>query len=65
MTELISSSGVLLSDSRDIENEMNNFYKDLFSEEEVDLEAQNWLLSQLNMSLDEQEQASSEGLLTV
>ena len=65
MTELISSSSVLLSDSRDIENEINNFYKDLFSEEEVDLEAQNWLLSQLNMSLDEQEQASSEGLLTV
>ena len=65
MTELISSSGVLLSNSEDIENEMNNFYKDLFSEEEVDLEAQDWLLSQLSMSLDEQEQASCEGLLSV
>ena len=65
MTELISSSGVLLSDSRDIENEMNNFYNDLFSEEEVDLEAQDWLLGQLSMSLDEQERASCEGLLTV
>ena len=64
MTELISSSGVL-SDSRDIENEMNSFYKDLFSEEEVDLEAQDWLLSQLSMSLDEQKQTSCEGLLTV
>ena len=48
MTELISSSGVLLSNSED-----------------VDLEAQDWLLSQLSMSLDEQEQASCEGLLTV
>ena len=65
MTELISSSGVLLSNSEDIENEMNNFYKNLFSEEEVDLEAQDWLLGQLSMSLDEQEQASCEGLLTV
>ena len=37
---------------------MNNFYQDLFSEEEVDLEAQDWLLDQLSMSLDEQEQAS-------
>ena len=44
---------------------MNKFYKDLLSEEEVDLEAQDWLLSQLSMSLDEQEQASCEGLLTV
>ena len=42
---------------------MNSFYRDLFSEEEVDLEAQNWLLDQLSMSLDEQEQASC-GLLT-
>ena len=65
MTELISSSGVLLSNSEDIENETNNFYKNLFSEEEVDLEAQDWLLSQLSMSLDEQEQASCESLLTV
>ena len=65
MTELISSSGVLLSNSEDIENEMNNFYKNLFSEEEVDLEAQDWLLGQLSMSLNEQEQASCEGLLTV
>ena len=32
MTELISSSGVLLLNSEDIENEMNNFYKNLFSE---------------------------------
>ena len=48
MTELISSSGVLLSNSED-----------------VDLEAQDWLLSQLSMSLDEQEQESCEGLLTV
>ena len=44
---------------------MNDFYQDLFSEEEVDLEAQDWLLDQLSMSLDEQEQASYEGLLTV
>ena len=65
MTELISSSGVLLSNSEDIENEMNNFYKNLFSEEEVDLEAQDWLLGQLSMSLNEQEQASCEGLLIV
>ena len=40
MTVLNSSSGVLLSDSRDIRTEMNNFYQDLFAEEEVDLEAQ-------------------------
>ena len=65
MTELISSSGVLLSNSEDIENEMNNFYKNLFSEEEVDLKAKDWLLGQLSMSLNEQEQASCEGLLTV
>ena len=45
--------------------EMNDFYQDLFSEEEVDLEAQDWLLDQLSMSLDEQEQVSCEGLLTV
>ena len=44
---------------------MNDFYQDLFSEEEVDLEAQDWLLDQLSMSLKEQEQASYEGLLTV
>ena len=42
---------------------MNHFYHDLFSEEKVDLEAQDWLLDQLSMSLDEQEQASCEGLL--
>ena len=65
MTCLNSSSGVLLSDSRDIRAEMNNFYQDLFSEEEVDLEAQDWLLGQLSMCLDEQEQNSCEGLLTV
>ena len=65
MTVLNSSSGVLLSDSRDIRAEMNNFYQDLFSVEEVDLEAQNWLLDQLSMCLDEQEQDSCEGLLTV
>ena len=35
----------------------------LFSEEEAGLEAQYWLLDQLNMSLDEQ--ASCESLLTV
>ena len=44
--------------------EMNDFYQDLFSEEEIDLEAQDWLLDQLSMSFDEQEQASCEGLLT-
>ena len=65
MTELKSHSGELLSDSKDIRKEMNNFYQDLFSEEEVDLEAQNSLLDQLRMSLDEQEQTSCEGLLTV
>ena len=65
MTVLNSSSGVLLSDSRDIRADMNNFYQDFFSEEEVDLEAQDWLLDQLSMCLDEQEQNSCEGLLTV
>ena len=65
MTELNSSTGILLSDSRDIRKEMNNFYQDLFTEEEVDMEAQNWLLDQLNMSLSDQEQTSCEGLLTV
>ena len=43
MTELKSHTGELLSDSRDIRKEMNDFYQDLFSEEEVDLEAQEWL----------------------
>ena len=65
MAELKSHSGELLSDSKDIKKEMNDFYQDLFSEEEVDLEAQDWLPDQLSMSLDEQEQASCEGLLTV
>ena len=51
MTELKSHSGELLSDSKDIKKEMNDFYQDLFSEEEVDLEAQDWLLDQLSMSL--------------
>ena len=32
MTELNSSTGVLLSDSKDIRKEMNSFYQDLFSE---------------------------------
>ena len=65
MTELKSHSGELLSDSKDIRKEMNDFYKDLYSEEEVDLEAQDWLLDQLSMSFDEQQQASCEGFLTV
>ena len=65
MTEFNSSTGILLSDSRDIRKEMNNFYHDLFTEEEVDMEAQNWLLDQLRMSLNDQEQTSCEGLLTV
>ena len=65
MIVLNSSSGVLLLDSRDIRAEMNNFYHDLFSEEAVDLEAQDWVLDQLGMCLDEQEQDSCEGLLTV
>ena len=66
MTDLKSHSGELLSDSKDIRKAMNDFYQDLFSEEEVDLEAQDWLLDQLSiMSLDEQEQVLCEGLLTV
>ena len=65
MTELKSHSDELLSDSKDIRKEMNDFYQDLFSEEEVDLEAQDWLLDQFSMALDEQEQASYEGLFTV
>ena len=65
MTELNSGTGILLSDSRDIRKEMNSFYQDLFTEEEVDMEAQIWLLDQLSMSLDDQEQTSCEGLLTV
>ena len=65
MTEQKSHSGELLSDSKDIRKEVNDIYQDLFSEEEIDLEAQDWLLDQLSMSLDEQEQASCEGLLTV
>ena len=65
MTELKSHSGKLLSDSKDIRKEMNDFYQDLFSEEEVDQEAQDWLADQLSMSLDEQEQVSCEGLLTI
>ena len=65
MTELNSGTGILLSDSRDIRKEMNSFYQDLFAEEEVDMEAQNWLLDQLSMSLNGQEQTSCEGLLTV
>ena len=64
MTELKSHSGELLSDSKDIREEMNDFHQDLFSEKEVDLEAQDWLLDQLSMSLDEQGQASCEVLLT-
>ena len=50
MTELNSSTGILLSNSRDIRKEMNSFYQDLFTEEEVDMEAQNWLLDQLSIS---------------
>ena len=65
MTELKSSTGVLLSDSKDIRKETYSFYQDLFSEKEVDLEAHDWPLDQLSMSLDEQKQASCEGLLTV
>ena len=65
MTELKSSTGVLLSDSKVVRKEMNNLYQDLFSGEKVDLEVQGWLLDQLSMSLDEQEQASCEGLFTV
>ena len=65
MTELNSSTGILLSEGRDVRKEMNNFYQGLFSEKEVDMEAQDWLLDQLSMSLNEQEQTSFEGLLTV
>ena len=65
MTELNSSTGVLLSDRGDIRKEMNSFYQDLCTEEEVDMQAQNWLLDQLSMSLNDQEQTSCEGLLTV
>ena len=65
MTELNSSTGILLSDSKDIRKEMNNFYQGLLSEEGVDMEAQNWLPDQLSMSLNEQEQTSCESLLTV
>ena len=61
MTELKSHSGELLSDSKDIRKEMKDFYQDLFSEEEVDLEAQDWLLDRLSMSLNEQEQAACAG----
>ena len=57
MTELKSHSDELLSESKDIRKVMNDFYQDLFSEEEVDLEAQDWLSDQLSMSLDEQEHA--------
>ena len=64
MTELNSHAGTLLKESKDIRQEMNLFYKELFSEEDVDLDAQNWLLDQLSMSLDEEEQTSCEGLLT-
>ena len=39
---------------------MNNFYHDLFTEEEVDMEAQNWLLDQLSMSLNDPEQISTD-----
>ena len=65
MTELKSHSGELLSDSKDIRKEINDFYQDLFSVKDVGLEAQDWLLDQLSMSVDEQEQTSCEGLLTV
>ena len=44
MTELKSHSGELLSNSKDIRKERNDFYQDIFSEEEVDLEAQDWHL---------------------
>ena len=64
MTELNSSTGILLSEGRDIRKKMSNFYQE-FSEEEVDIEAQDWLLDQLSMSLNEQELTSCEGLLTV
>ena len=50
-----------LTAGKDNRKEMNDFYQDLLSEEEVDLEAQDWRLDQLSVSLDEQEQASCEG----
>ena len=65
MTELNSSTGILFSEGRDIRKEINNFYQGLFSEEEVDMEAQDSVLDQPSMSLNEQEQTSCEGLLTV
>ena len=65
MAELKSHSGKLLSDSKEIRKEMNDFYQDIFFEEEVDLEAQDWILDQLSMSFDGQEEASCEGFLTV
>ena len=65
LTELTSHSGELLSDINNIRKEMNDYYQDIFFEEEVDLETQGWLLDQLSKSLNEKEQASSEGLLTV
>ena len=65
VSELKSHSGELLLDSKDIRKVMYDFYQNLFSKEEVDLEAQDWLSDHLSMSLDEQEQASCEGLLTV
>ena len=65
MTELKSHMGEFLKESKNVTKEMNKFYQDLFSEDEVDLEAQGWFLDQLSMSLDEQEQASCEGFLTV
>ena len=64
MTELRSHSGELLT-VRTSGKRWGVFYQDLFSEEKIDLEAQDWLLDQLSMFLDEQEQASCEGLLTV
>ena len=64
MTELKSRSGELLSDSKDIRKEID-FYQDLFSVKEVGPEAHDWLLDQVSMSVDEQEQTSCEGLLTV
>ena len=63
MTQLRYSTGVLLSGSKDIIEEMNNFYQDLFSEE--DLEAQNRILHQLSFSLNKMEHALWEGFLTV
>ena len=39
---IIMDLPIFLSDNKDIRKEMNDLYQDLFSEEEVDLEAQNW-----------------------